>query len=185
MSSEDQVERLARVEARTYHTDGEVSALKTQVAGVVDTLQRIEAAILNKPPIWNSSSVIALLAIVGSTFWGITSYVDVSAQKSQWRVDSLVEQVAAEEKKQETLHEINTDHQKQVHYEVGVMKTKFEAQDRYNVSNENKHDVLISRVGSLEAIILSLEATLSGVNTKLDQIDNYGSRKWIRSGVDD
>lgn len=103
--------RLHQLEARTYHIDGEVAALKTQMGGVVDSLGRIESHQLNKKPVWNTGSVMAMLALVATILLGGATFLDTQLEHIR---DDIVGIKADATIVEEFRH--------QVHYEIGVFK---------------------------------------------------------------
>lgn len=114
-----------------YHTDGRVSAVESKLDAQGQQLNRIEAAVLNKPPAWNNSNVMALALVVGSFLVGITGYVSMQL--------SPVNQAIVEFK--EIANE-SLQFQKQTHYEFGrLSEWKEEHVEAFKHHDELYHEL--------------------------------------------
>lgn len=96
-SDQGESSRLQELESRTYHIDGEVSALKTQLNTQGQQLNRIEAHLLAPKPgpsysAWAGVGISVLLGL-GAMFVGISSYVDLQLQHVKGNVDSVVSSI--------------------------------------------------------------------------------------------
>ena len=107
------VNRLQELERRTYHIDGEVSGLKTQIGSILQSLSRIEQAFHNKPPVnwaaWVGVGITFMAMLVGGVF-ALAQYVQLT--QSPLLVG-----------KQENTKAV-TDlqlFQHQAHYEIGIL----------------------------------------------------------------
>jgi len=128
-------QRLQQLEARTYHIDGELAAVKTQVSGMVDSLERIESSLLNRPDKWNNGSIVAMLSLIATIIFGGGVYLD--NQLSHLRDDI--------ERNEEHM-EILDSFRHQMHYEVGVLSTLNEEQnnklDHFDTLDHKRDDRL-------------------------------------------
>lgn len=145
--------RLQQLEARTYHIDGEVAGLKTQVGGVVDSLTRIENTLLNKPEKWNTGSIIALLSLFVTIVVGGAVFLE--SQMAHVR-DDIVE--LSEEAT------VNREFRNQMHYEVGVVQHTIKVNDdKWNHFDEMMH--------KRDDRINGIENKQLGMGEKLDSME--------------
>lgn len=112
-------QRLQHLEQRTYHIDGEVTAIKSQLSTQNEALQRIENSLLNRPSVWNTGSIISLLGLVGSIVFGGAVYLESQMGNVEEDIHELAEYV-----------DIQQEFRHQMHYEVGRMTQTVEEYDR-------------------------------------------------------
>ena len=111
--------RIEKFEARLYHVDGELGAVKADLRNQGDSLRRIEQALVNKQPIWNNGTVLALLSLLVSIVIGGGAYLDN-------QLNHIKDDIAGNEKRIEVLDEFRFG----MHYEVGVLHHDGEQKDK-------------------------------------------------------
>ena len=107
--------RLDRLEAKQAHTDSEVSAVRTQVDILVQGFQRVEQAILNKPPVWNSNSILALLGFCATIVGGGGLYMESQMNHVRDDINENYKKITVSE-----------EFRHQAHYEFGVLHSTSE-----------------------------------------------------------
>lgn len=169
--------RLEQVESRVYHIDSEVSGLKSslhsqgkQLDAQGTQLNRIEQAILNKPPLLNFGVLFSIIGMVGTLLYGITSYVGL-------QMGYLAEDVNRNSEIVSGLQEF----QREAHYEVGRFGTKID-----NLEQDSKHfdemrHALEDRVNKLESQSSAAKVSRKAMGDYMQDLDRYGSRRWIET----
>ena len=129
--------RLQHLEQRTYHIDGEVTAIKSQLSAQSDTLTRIENSILNKQPMWNVGNIMGLLVVAGSLILGLVTYTHTLINPLGARMD------------------VYDAFRYEMHYEVGQtqhsIKTLDEKFDHFDELHHKQDDMIIGFTKGLAA----------------------------------
>jgi hypothetical protein len=152
--------RLQHLEQRTYHIDGEVTAIKTQLGTQNDALQRIENNLMNKQPIWNISNVMSLLVVAGGLILGMVTYVHTLIEPIDDRMDMY------------------DAFRYEMHYEVGVMQHSFEQNDKRWDHFDTLHHKQDDAIGKLREKAAQTDVYFDKISRALDDVDKYGSRRW-------
>lgn len=115
-------QEMREMQAKVYHTDGEVSTLKTQVSGIIEALNRIEQNQLNKPPLWNTGAVLSLIGVLAMLIVGVGQYVNLRMAPHEAEFNHFRDT-------QEAWNYDKDQFQRETHYEMGRAHTKFEGYD--------------------------------------------------------
>ena len=142
MTANTQAKRLQEIEARVYHTDGEVGAIKTQITQLSESFRRIEKSMLDKPPVWNTQSVLALMGTLGGLMLLFTGYADIQLEHAKDLTERDHEHARELnsirdrrlEKIEEWVSDANEDRAR-VRYELGTLVT-----ENLHSSDMAKHD---------------------------------------------
>jgi len=98
---------------KVYHTDARVTAMEGQLTDLSHGVNRIEAHLLNKPPVnvaaW-VAVVLTFVAMVVGLVWGMTNYIELTLGPTRIAMSNVIREVADLEAFQ---HE--------THYEIGVL----------------------------------------------------------------
>jgi len=125
--------RLQHLEQRTYHIDGEVTAIKSQLSAQSDTLNRIETSVLNKQPIWNVGNIMGLLVVASSLILGLVTYTHTL-------IDPIAERL-----------DLHDAFRYEMHFEVGETKHSIKTLDeKFNHFDElyHKQDERVNKLTS-------------------------------------
>lgn len=166
-------------QAHIYHIDGRVTAIEGQISGVVNQLNRMEAALLNKPPILNFGNVMTMMLMLAGLLYGINSFVDLrlvhlkdAIQNNSMEHNRIDDRIAKQE-----------EFQREMHFEVGGFRSVLkEAEDR-RARNENWIRGVDGRVREVEKQAAASEVSRRAIGNFVEDVDKYGSRRWIDKGA--
>jgi hypothetical protein len=163
MAMED-AQRLRHVEQEQATLRSEMKGLAHTQAGQGTQLNRIEQLLLNKPPMWNTNTVLSLVLGVAGVFYGASQYVGYQVQPLEKEIVYLANQV-------ERLNEIS----KQTYYEMGRL--------HFYVEKDEGDDVhLDARFHSLQDRVRITEREAAAASVSRKAIGNYS--KETRAGLD-
>jgi len=165
------VDKGLDAQAHIYHIDGRVTAIESQISGVVQQLNRMEGALLNKEPFFNFGNVTTLMLMVAGLLYGINGFVDL--RMTQVQQDTDRNEMAVKD-----LQEF----QREVHYEIGQYKARAEENDSRRLRNEAWIRGIDGRVRKTEEQAAASEVSRRAIGDFVEDVDKYGSRKWIDKG---
>ena len=135
MKEEEEVKERSLSEM-VYHTDARVTAMEQQLMGLGNALSRIEAHMMNKPPMpvapWVAIGLTVLALAVGSLY-GILEVVELSMVPVREEIRDNTS----------TIHHL-TEFQTQTHFEVGKTEAREEAQQEELLNLRNHVHELIA-----------------------------------------
>ena len=132
---------------RLRHVEQEQATLKTEVKGLAATqqtqgaqLDRIEQLILNKPPMWNTGTVLSAVLGVGGIFFGLSQYI-------AFQVDPIKKELGWALEKLEQHSEVD----KQTYYEMGKLHFYMDEDSRDDQHMDERFHWSEDRIRELEA----------------------------------
>lgn len=166
-------ERGTDIWEKVYHTDARVTAMEGQLSDVSSSVGRIEQHLLNKPPVnivgW-IGVFLTLVTFFGGTVLGLTNYIELVLEPV--RVE-LVEAAEVRAKfadfKGHSLHEFGT-----------IQQWKADTSDELEHQHERLHYIQ-DQISGLEKQTATNEEAFSQLNSKVINIDEMGSRRWIEA----
>lgn len=172
MGVTDVSEKDSDIWEKVYHTDARVTAMEGQLSDVSGAVSRIEQHLLNKPEpnvtAWIGIAFGVLTFIVG-LLWVVVQYVHLNNEPIQ-------ETMAA---RGEVLQEY-TEFKHQTHYEFGGIHEWKAAYDTRLVKDEAEFNSLKERIRVAETGAAVTANRLQKVESEIDKIDLYGSRRWTQ-----
>ena len=165
--------RLQELEARTYHIDGRVGAIESQLTQVMGAVGRIEQHIISDKP--EAPNVVGWATLAFSILVGAVGMVFSMNTYFSSQMDPIRARLDVYESKTETLY----DFRHQMHYEVGRFHEELKSNDLFHAKVEQKFNSIDERER-----VLSEEAAANKVSRKamgdyIRQIDELGSRRWM------
>lgn len=166
--------RLQDLEARTYHIDGRVSAIETQLTTQGATLSRVEQHILGMSK-GKEPNVVGWIGLVVTGFLGVLSLVFTLAKY----MDLQMAPLRASLLDNEEVHEVFNDFRHQQHYEVGVLHENKTVQQQ-EIARLWEHIHKLEEMDKDHATRLAQgEVSRKAIGDYVRQIDELGSRRWM------
>ena len=169
--------RLQDLEARTYHIDGRVSAIESQLTSQGATLSRVEQHLLGMSK-GKEPNVIGWIGLAVSGFLGVAGLVFSLAKYMDLQLQPIRAGLAANAEVHETLNAFRH----QMHYEIGVLTTQKE-------DTKGEIKLLWNHIHKLEAQdtehnkeIAHAQTARKAMGDYIRQIDELGSRRWNEEG---
>ena len=162
--------------AQTYHIDGRVTAIEGQISQIGAQLNRMEVAILNKPPLLNFGNVMSMLLAVAGLLYGINGFVDLRLTQVREGIDR--NEIVLDRIDDKMLE--YAAFQREMHYEVGSFSTRLEEAESRRDRNENWIRGIDTRVREVEQRTAAAEVSRKAIGDFVEDVDKYGSRRWIK-----
>lgn len=162
-------------QAHIYHIDGRVTAIEGQISQIGTQLNRMEAALLNKPPILNFGNVMTMLLMLAGLLYGINSFVDLrlaqtneGIERNSFITDKIMDRM-----------EKQNEFQREMHYEVGRFQNSLADIESRRERNEAWIRGLDTRIRGVEQKAAAAEVSRKAIGDYTKDVDQYGSRVWI------
>lgn len=166
--------RLQDLEARTYHIDGRVSAIETQLTTQGATLSRVEQHLLGMSK-GKEPNIVGWVGLTVTGLLGILSLVFTMAKYMDLQLAPLRSSLAENEE----VHKVFEQFRHQQHYEVGTLHTQKDQVQR-------EIDKLWNHIHKQEEIdrdqddrLARGEVARKALGDYVRQIDELGSRRWM------
>jgi hypothetical protein len=156
-----------------YHTDARVTAMEGQLTGLGQSMSRIEAHMMDKPPFnaapWIGIGLTILFAGIGGMFTGM-KYIQLTQEPLRVDIQELWSADRLEREREQKVMEFI----KQTHYEFGRIT---EWKDGH-IDASNNHD---SRFHSLEEKVGALQEQSAITQVALEAIGAYAKEQGART----
>ncbi len=135
----EDAQRLRHVEQEQATLRSEMKGLAQTQQGHGTTLNRIEQLLLNKPPVWNTNTVLSLVLAVAGVFYGASNYVGYQVGPLEKEVTMLYKRV-----------EEHDEMSRQTYYEMGRLHLYVEQDDKDDSHLDQRFHSLQDRVRTTE-----------------------------------
>lgn len=180
-------EDLSRIQEQGFTTAAKVSALEAQFSTFLESWNRVEQSLLNKPPIWNMANVLVLVVACCGGLFGIINLTSGVEGDMKAYVDLRLAGLEETERRYEEAQQRRAEKldlwmadkdafQRETHYEFGVQVTKNEqAAEQIKHLDVQHHDTQ-ANVIELQKRSAASEVSRRAIGDYVKSVDEHGTR---------